>query len=137
MTSTELPSSSSSPDVLDAPIAGSRLTLHLPPGYRSRKRPGDGDVVAAFTRGEGITYGLGVGEVDPDDPRRRHLRTAQRRVEHARARAIHRVAGLATQLVRGIAPRQVQADHGGVHGVAPSGWRSAAPAASAAVTIRS
>lgn len=48
---------------LDAPVAVSRLTLHLPPGYRSRKRPGDGDVVAAFTRGEGITYGLGVGEV--------------------------------------------------------------------------
>ncbi|MCY1008889.1 hypothetical protein OV079_25690 [Nannocystis pusilla] len=48
---------------LDAPIAVSRLTLHLPPGYRSRKRAGDGDVVAAFTRGEGITYGLGVGEV--------------------------------------------------------------------------
>ncbi|MCY0987336.1 hypothetical protein OV203_09400 [Nannocystis sp. ILAH1] len=48
---------------LDAPIAVSRLTLHLPPGYRSRKRAGDGDVVAAFTRGDGITYGLGVGEV--------------------------------------------------------------------------
>ncbi|WAS96149.1 hypothetical protein [Nannocystis punicea] len=48
---------------LDAPIAVSRLTLHLPPGYRSRKQAGDGDVVAAFTRGEGITYGLGVGEV--------------------------------------------------------------------------
>ncbi|WP_276572688.1 hypothetical protein [Nannocystis pusilla] len=48
---------------IDAPIAVSRLTLHLPPGYRSRKQPGDGDVVAAFTRGEGITYGLGVGEV--------------------------------------------------------------------------
>ena len=48
---------------LDAPVAVSRLTLHLPPGYRSRKQPGDGEVVAAFTRGEGITYGLGVGEV--------------------------------------------------------------------------
>lgn len=48
---------------LDAPIAVSRLTLHLPPGYRSRKQPGDGEVVASFTRGEGITYGLGVGEV--------------------------------------------------------------------------
>ncbi|MDC0720748.1 hypothetical protein [Nannocystis bainbridge] len=48
---------------LDAPVAVSRLTLHLPPGYRSRKHAGDGDVVAAFTRGEGITYGLGVGEV--------------------------------------------------------------------------
>jgi len=48
---------------IDAPIAVSRSTLHLPPGYRSRKQAGDGDVVAAFTRGEGITYGLGVGEV--------------------------------------------------------------------------
>ncbi|HEY8377085.1 MAG TPA: hypothetical protein VIK91_11375, partial [Nannocystis sp.] len=49
--------------VVDAPIAVSRLTLYLPPGYRSRKKPGEGDVVARFTRGEGITYGLGVGEV--------------------------------------------------------------------------
>ena len=48
---------------LDAPIAVLRVTLHLPPGYRSRLRAGDGEVVAAFTRGEGITYGLGVGAV--------------------------------------------------------------------------
>jgi hypothetical protein len=48
---------------LDAPIAVARATLHLPPGYRSRHKPGDGDVVAAFTRGDGITYGLGVGAV--------------------------------------------------------------------------
>lgn len=48
---------------VDAPVAVSRVTLHLPPGYTSRVRPGEGDVVAAFTRGEGITYGLGVGEV--------------------------------------------------------------------------
>lgn len=48
---------------VDAPVAVSRLTLHLPPGYKSRLDPGEGDVVAAFTRGEGITYGLGVGEV--------------------------------------------------------------------------
>lgn len=47
----------------DAPVAVSRVTLHLPPGYRSRKKAGEGDVVAAFTRGEGITYGLGTGEV--------------------------------------------------------------------------
>ncbi|HEY0133391.1 MAG TPA: hypothetical protein VGB85_04905, partial [Nannocystis sp.] len=49
--------------MLDAPVAVLRVTLHLPPGYRSRLRPGDGEVVAAFTRGEGITYGLGVGAV--------------------------------------------------------------------------
>lgn len=48
---------------LDAPVAVTRVTLHLPPGYRSRSKPGDGEVVAAFTRGDGITYGLGVGEV--------------------------------------------------------------------------
>ncbi len=48
---------------LDAPIAVARTTLHLPPGYRSRHKPGDGEVVAAFTRGDGITYGLGVGAV--------------------------------------------------------------------------
>jgi hypothetical protein len=48
---------------LDAPVAVTRVTVHLPPGYRSRLRPGDGEVVDAFTKGEGITYGLGVGEV--------------------------------------------------------------------------
>jgi hypothetical protein len=48
---------------LDAPVAVTRVTLHLPPGYHSRLRPGDGEVVASFTKGEGITYGLGVGEV--------------------------------------------------------------------------
>jgi hypothetical protein len=48
---------------VDASVAVSRVTLHLPPGYRSRKKAGEGDVVAAFTRGEGITYGLGTGEV--------------------------------------------------------------------------
>ncbi|MBL8971144.1 MAG: hypothetical protein JNK56_11210, partial [Myxococcales bacterium] len=48
---------------LDAPVAVTRVTLHLPPGYRSRLQPGDGEVVAAFTRGEGIHYGMGVGEV--------------------------------------------------------------------------
>ncbi len=48
---------------LDAPVAVLRVTLHLPPGYRSRLKAGDGEVVKAFTRGEGITYGLGVGAV--------------------------------------------------------------------------
>jgi len=48
---------------LDAPVAVLRVTLHLPPGYRSRLKAGDGEVVAAFTRGGGITYGLGVGAV--------------------------------------------------------------------------
>ena len=48
---------------LDAPVAVTRVTLHLPPGYRSRLHAGDGEVVDSFTKGEGITYGLGVGEV--------------------------------------------------------------------------
>jgi hypothetical protein len=48
---------------LSAPIAVTRLTLHLPPGYTTRLAPGDGDVVTRFDRGEGITYGLGSGDV--------------------------------------------------------------------------
>ena len=48
---------------LDAPVAATRVTLYLPPGYRSRLKAGEGEVVAAFTKGEGITYGLGVGAV--------------------------------------------------------------------------
>lgn len=48
---------------VDAPIAVTRLTLYLPPGYTSKLGPGDGDVVDDFTRGEGITYGMGIGDV--------------------------------------------------------------------------
>ncbi len=48
---------------LDAPVAASRVTVYLPPGYSSLLEPGEGDVVDGFTEGEGITYGLGVGEV--------------------------------------------------------------------------
>ncbi|MCA9638630.1 MAG: hypothetical protein KC420_21520, partial [Myxococcales bacterium] len=48
---------------VSAPVAVTRLTLHLPPGYTSRLDPGDGDVVDGFTRGEGITYGMAIGEV--------------------------------------------------------------------------
>ncbi|MBW2255020.1 MAG: hypothetical protein JRI25_10535 [Deltaproteobacteria bacterium] len=49
--------------VVDAPIALSRVTVYLPPGYRNRRHAGEGDVVEAFTEGQGITYGFGVGEV--------------------------------------------------------------------------
>jgi hypothetical protein len=49
--------------VVDAPIAVSRTTVYLPPGYRHRRRAGDGDVVETFTEGHGITYGFGVGDV--------------------------------------------------------------------------
>ncbi|MCA9662011.1 MAG: hypothetical protein KC486_26970 [Myxococcales bacterium] len=48
---------------VSAPVAVTRLTLHLPPGYTSLRDPGEGDVVAEFTRGEGITYGMGFGDV--------------------------------------------------------------------------
>lgn len=48
---------------VSAPVAVTRLTLHLPPGYSSRVKAGDGDVVDEFTRGEGINYGMGIGEV--------------------------------------------------------------------------
>ena len=47
---------------LDAPIAVSRTTVYLPPEYSSKLDPGDGAVVDAFTEGEGITYGIGLGE---------------------------------------------------------------------------
>ena len=44
-----------------APIAASRVTLYLPPRFRSRLEAGDGAVVDEFTEGEGITYGLSIG----------------------------------------------------------------------------
>lgn len=44
---------------LDAPVAVSRVTVHLPPNYRNRVDVGDHHRVAAFSEGEGITYGLG------------------------------------------------------------------------------
>lgn len=48
---------------LDAPIAASRVTLHLPPRYRSKLEVGEHNVVDEFAEGEGLTYGLGVGNV--------------------------------------------------------------------------
>jgi hypothetical protein len=48
---------------VDAPIATSRTRLFLPPGFRSRMERGEGDTVDHFSEGEGITYGLGVGDV--------------------------------------------------------------------------
>ncbi|MCA9690758.1 MAG: hypothetical protein KC636_14215 [Myxococcales bacterium] len=46
---------------VDAPVAVSRVTLYLPPDYASKLDEGEHDVVDAFTRGQGITYGLGLG----------------------------------------------------------------------------
>ncbi|MEM9455441.1 MAG: hypothetical protein AAGF11_14760 [Myxococcota bacterium] len=48
---------------LDAPIAAARVTLYLPPRYRSRLEPGEHNVVPRFAQGEGLTYGRGVGDV--------------------------------------------------------------------------
>lgn len=45
---------------LDAPIAAARVTLFLPPRYRSRLEPGERNVVDAFDEGEGLAYGKGV-----------------------------------------------------------------------------
>jgi hypothetical protein len=47
---------------VDAPIAVQRATVHLPPGFRSRKAEGDDRRVAAFSRGEGIRYGFALDE---------------------------------------------------------------------------
>ena len=44
--------------IVDAPVNVDRITLHLPLAYRSLLDPGDGPVVAAFTRGEEVGYGL-------------------------------------------------------------------------------
>ncbi|MEX1363511.1 MAG: hypothetical protein AB1Z98_10315 [Nannocystaceae bacterium] len=49
---------------VDAPIAAAHVTLHLPPRYRSRLEPGEHDVVDEFSEGEGLTYGLGLGEAE-------------------------------------------------------------------------
>lgn len=49
---------------LDAPVAAARVTLFLPPQYRSRLEPGERNVVEAFSEGEGLTYGQGVGSED-------------------------------------------------------------------------
>lgn len=48
---------------VDAPVTVGRVTLHLPPRYRSLLEPGQGAVVDEFDRGEGVGYGL-------DDDRR-------------------------------------------------------------------
>jgi hypothetical protein len=42
----------------DAPVAVTRATLHLPPGWESRAKVGERHVVDAFSEGQGITYGL-------------------------------------------------------------------------------
>ena len=48
---------------VDASVAATRTTVHLPPGYESRLEEGEGTYVEAFSEGEGLTYGFGVGDV--------------------------------------------------------------------------
>ncbi len=48
---------------VDAEVAITRVTVYLPPDYDSRLDVGDDDVVSSFTKGDGITYGLGLGGV--------------------------------------------------------------------------
>ncbi len=48
---------------IDAETAVVRATVHLPPGFEDRTRVGRGDRVGAFSEGEGITYGFGIGDV--------------------------------------------------------------------------
>ncbi len=47
---------------VDAPIAVQRVTLHLPPGWRSEGEVGERGIVADFTEGEKLNYGLAVGD---------------------------------------------------------------------------
>ncbi len=49
--------------IVDAPVNVERVTLHLPLAYRSLLDPGDGPVVAAFTRGEEVGFGLDDDEL--------------------------------------------------------------------------
>lgn len=44
--------------VVDAPVNVTRVTLHLPPRWRSRLRAGDGPVVEVFDRGQELAFGL-------------------------------------------------------------------------------
>lgn len=46
---------------IDAPIAISRVSVHLPPGYRNRLDVGEASTVADFTEGETLAYGFGLG----------------------------------------------------------------------------
>lgn len=44
--------------VVDAPVNVTRVTLHLPPRWKSRLRAGDGPVVEGFDRGQDVAFGL-------------------------------------------------------------------------------
>jgi len=46
---------------VDAPVAVLRTTVHLPRGWIPELEPGEHGVVEAFTEGEGLAYGFGLG----------------------------------------------------------------------------
>ncbi len=46
---------------VDAPVAVSRVQLYLPPEFDNRLEVGEAHRVDDFSKGEGITYGLGTG----------------------------------------------------------------------------
>ena len=48
---------------IDAPIAVSRATVHLPPDRRSARKPWSNRIVEEFSEGQGITYGFAAGDV--------------------------------------------------------------------------
>jgi hypothetical protein len=47
---------------VDAEIASSQVTVHLPPGYLPRHDEGEHGTVASFAEGTGIAYGFAVGD---------------------------------------------------------------------------
>jgi tetratricopeptide (TPR) repeat protein len=49
---------------LDAEVAVSRVTMALPVGWENRLEPGEQNVVADFTEGEGLTYGFKSGDAN-------------------------------------------------------------------------
>ena len=46
----------------DAPVAASRVSLHLPPGFDSLMDADDPNVVTEFSEGGGLTYGLAAND---------------------------------------------------------------------------
>lgn len=49
---------------VDAPVAVSRVSVHLPPSYRNKLQAGEWGVVEDFTEGETLAYGFGLGGGD-------------------------------------------------------------------------
>ena len=47
---------------VDVPVAVSRSTVYLPPGYQNRLAVGERSTIVSFTEGEGIRYGSALGD---------------------------------------------------------------------------